>query len=317
MALFRYKQISEKKSSQYQFIDAENLLLAKKKLHAQNIIADKLIPFDHFRKSFSLSQKEVLLITKDLYYLLHSKLPLYESLVTLKEKYKNNKIYPLMLDLTDWIKYGQPLSKILKEYEKVFSLIYVSMIKSAEKSSHLDRAFLELSKMIETNELWKKKIRDSFLYPSFLLSFSFMILGGLFLFIIPSIAEIFEDRTLHPLTYTVLSISNWMCSHIYLLLISTSILFILVVGALTNIKIKKYIQSYLYNFFLIKDLITKISVVRFTTSLFNLLESTVPIIESLTLAKNSLNHPYLEKDVDRIIEKVKKGEKFSQAIAIF
>ena len=290
--------------------------MAKKRLNELKILASKISPYESFRETFEINTKTLLYFTKDLYYLLHSNLPLYESLLTIKSKYKQDKIYPMILDITDCVKHGKSFSSILSEYKKSFSSIYVSMIKSAEKSGRLDKAFLELSIMIETNQKWQKKIKDTLLYPAFLLCFSFVILMGLFLFIIPSMAELFEDRTLHPLTFIVLTISNYMCSHLYLL----GTIFVLTIAAImtciNNDKIKKYMQSFFYKIPILRDLATKIAIVRFTTSLYNLLESTVPILEALTLAGGTLNHPYLEQDVNKIIEKVRGGEKFSKAVEI-
>ena len=314
MPLYRYKKLSNKSFGRYHFIDADNLETAKKRLSQLKIIATKITNYSSFREKFTLDQKALLYFTKDLYYLLHSTLPLYESLLTLKDKYKGQKIHPMIIDITDCVKHGKSLSSILKEYKNVFSPIYVSIIHSAEKSGLLDKAFLELSIMIKDSAKWKKKIRDTLLYPGFLLSFALVILFGLFMFIIPSMSELFEGRALHPLTSTVLTISNWMVSHPYTLSISGLCIVSIIISCMTVKRIKVLFQKGAYKISILKDLITKIAIVRFTTSLYNLLESTVPILEALTLAKGSLSHPYLEKDVDKIIAKVKKGKKFSKAI---
>lgn len=314
MPLFRYKQVTSAKGSKYRFIDAENLSLAKKRLHALKITATKIIPYASFRKNFSLNEGSLLHFTKDLYYLLHSNLPLYESLQTLEDKYKNHKMHPMILDVTDNVKYGRSLSSVLSGYTKAFSSIYISMIKAAEKSGNLDKAFLELSLMIETNTKWKKKIRGTLLYPLFLLSFAFVILFGLFLFIIPSISELFEDRSLHPLTSAVLTISNWMCAHLYVLYGTGALIIAMITTIYSSQKIRSYFKLFAYRIPTLKDLLTKIAIVRFTTNLYNLLESTVPILEALKLSKGSLHHPYLETDIDMIIKDVRRGKKFSKAI---
>jgi general secretion pathway protein F len=316
MALFRYKELSNKRFAKYKFIDAEDLSHARKKLQELKITASKIVCHESFRKNFTLESKFLLFFTKDLYYLLHSNLPLYESLLTLQDKYKGQKIFPMIFDICDMIKYGKSLSSAFSEYKKVFSLVYISMIKSAEKSGSLDKSFLEISTIIEKNIKWKKQMQSTIIYPAFLLSFSLIILFGLFLFIIPSMKELFEDRTLHPLTSSVLFISNWMQSHlihlggIVLLVIAT------VITSIYNNKIKGFLQKLGSKIKVIKDLSAKIAIARFTTTLFNLLNNTVPILEALKLSKAALNHPYLEEDLEKIITKVENGERFSSAISI-
>ncbi len=315
MAVFRYKELNSK-NKEFRFIDAENLEHAKKKLNECKILATKISEQTSFRSKFTVNKKTILSITKDLYYLLHSNLPLYESLLTLEDKYKNTKAYPMVLDLTDSVKYGKSLSTILSQYTCCFTPIYASMIRSAEQSGRLDKAFFELSAMLESDEQWNKKIRSTLLYPCFLLLFSFVILLGLFLFIIPSMKELFEGRELHPLTSAVLSVSNFMCAYLYYLAAIFAASIAAVILSIKNQLIKQSIKKIVYKIRIIKDLTTKISIVRFTTSMYNLLESTVPILTALELSKGALQHPYLEEDLDRVIAQVRQGEKFSKAIGI-
>ncbi|MCH9812169.1 type II secretion system F family protein, partial [bacterium] len=142
MPLFRYKELTTKKrNTSYHYIDADDLAAAKKKLHELKIIAAEIQSYDGFRKKFAISSKHLLMITKDFYYLLHSGLPLYESLLTLEEKYRGHKVYPMILDLSDNVKYGTKLSTILHQYKRAFSSIYCSMIRSAENSGNLSKAF--------------------------------------------------------------------------------------------------------------------------------------------------------------------------------
>ncbi|MCH9621180.1 MAG: Type II secretion system protein F [Chlamydiia bacterium] len=314
MPLFRYKVLSNHSFNKYQFVDAENLEEAKKRLAKLQIITTRISPYSSFRKNFTIDQKTLLYLTKDLYYLLHSNLPLYESLITLVDKYKGQKVHSMILDITDCIKHGKPLSSIFREYSKVFSPIYVSIIHSAEKSGLLDKAFLELAEMIESNSKWKKKIKDTLLYPAFLLTFAVVILFGLFLFIIPSMSELFEGRELHPLTSIVLAISNWMITNPNTLIVSFVTFLASIISCIYVEKIKTFFKKSAYKISILKDMMTKIAIVRFTTTLHNLLENTVPILEALSLARGSLSHPYLEEDVDMVISRVKKGEKFSKAI---
>jgi general secretion pathway protein F/type IV pilus assembly protein PilC len=315
MAIFRYKELNFKRKG-YRFIDAENLEQAKKKLNALKLLATNISEHTSFRKQFTLNAKIVLSITKDLYYLLHSNLPLYESLITLEDKYTNTTADPMILDWSENVKYGKALSSIISQYTSTFNPIYVSMIKSAEQSGRLDKAFFEISTMIETNEKWNKKIRDTLLYPSFLLSFAFFILFGLFLFIIPSMGELFEGRTLHPLTHAVLTISHFMTSHIPELLGTFLLSALGVFLSIKNKQSRNSIKKFFYKIRIIKDLTTKIAIVRFTTSLYNLLDNTVPILTALELSKGSLNHPYLEKDIDKVLVLVREGELFSKALQV-
>ena len=315
MTLYRYKELSNNLFSKYKLIDSDSIDSAKSILRKNKVIISKISLHQSFRQKFSIPSQLLFLFTKDLYYLLHSNLPLYESLLTLLDKHKNSKIYPMILDVSDCVKSGKSLSSILAQYTNVFSPVYISMIAASEKSGNLDTAFLELSKIIEENTKWRASLQKTLIYPAFLFSFSICILFGLFLFIIPSISELFEDRSLNPLTNLVVSISNWMCSNLpklglILLGISTIILL-----SIYNDRVKNLIKKFFFKISIINNIATKIAIVRFTTSLYNLLKNNVPILESLSLSKGSLNHPQLEEDIEEVISRVQKGEKFSKAIS--
>lgn len=315
MTLFRYKEISDGAFAKYKLIDADSLNSAKQQLKNKKVYVSTISSYDSFRKNFILSSKQLFLFTKDLYYLLSSKLPLYESLLTLLDKHKNTKLYPMLLDISDCVKSGKKLSFILGQYTRTFSKVYVSMIKACEQSGNLETAFLELSNIIEENSKWKASIQKTLFYPGFLFVFSLTILFGLFLFIIPSISELFENRTLNPLTSIIVSTSNWMCSNTILLSFIAASIALLISLCIYNDKVQNLCKQFFFKFSMINTIATKLAVVRFTTNLYNLLHNNVPILDSLSLAKGSLHHPMLEKDLDEVIKKVHRGEKFSKAIS--
>ena len=158
----------------------------------------KIFSLSEKTKQSRLSDQLLVSFTRDLAQLLRAGLPLYESLVAIEEKYKTHKAHALFLDLCDKVKSGKHLSQALANYPKVFDQIYISMIASAEETGALASVFSQLEKLILRQQKLKKQLSSAMIYPAFLLSFCVIVINALFFFLIPSMQQLFEERTLHP-----------------------------------------------------------------------------------------------------------------------
>ncbi|MCH9812233.1 type II secretion system F family protein, partial [bacterium] len=115
-------------------------------------------------------------------------------------------------------------------------------------------------------------------------------------------------------TSAVLTISTWMTNNLTTLTFLGIAAIAFIITTIYSDKLRGLCKRFLYKIKVVNELMTKIAIERFTTNLYNLLESSVPILDALKLSKKTLNHPFLEKDVENIIHLVEKGQKFSHAI---
>ena len=139
MPLFRYVAIQGSGKKSKGVIEADTLDAAKDKLRRQSIMAIQ-ISAQKGKREVILSQEMLSAFTRDLGQLLTAGLPLYESLLTIEEKYRSDKAQPLFLDLCDKLKGGSSLSSSLKLYPKSFDKIYLSMVSAGEQTGSLARS---------------------------------------------------------------------------------------------------------------------------------------------------------------------------------
>src|SRR5271163_3180406 len=99
MSLFRYRAMTAQGRSIKGVIDADSLLVAKERLRKQQILVTEVIQVKNDEKEISLSPSLLLGFTRELAQLLKAGLPLYESLLTIEEKYIRHPVHPLFLDL--------------------------------------------------------------------------------------------------------------------------------------------------------------------------------------------------------------------------
>lgn len=310
MPLFRYRAIATNGKELKGAIDADCLETAKEKLRKQQFLVTSLTHLQVKQKELVLAPPLLLIFTKELSQLLKAGLPLYESLLTIEEKYVRHKAHSLFLDLCHRLKEGYPLSESLKKYPHTFDTIYISMVHIAEQSGNLISTFEQLVQIIAHQQMMRKQLKSALTYPGVLFCFSFLIVLGLLLFVIPSMKELFQDRSLHPVTAFVLGLSNQLNKHIW-----TFFLSVLILCTATLLALKKFFKELIYPILIqlpyVSTLLFHNTLLRLSRTMAMLLSAGVPLIESIALVKKIVRHPLLEKVLIDAQQKLAQGKKLS------
>ncbi len=311
MALFQYKAIGIGGKSARGVIDADSLVMAKERLRREQVLVTEIACLREDKKKLTLSPSQLLAFTRELSQLLKAKLPLYESLLTIEEKQRKAKNHALFVDLCDRLKNGFSFSSALSQYPDTFNQIYLSMVISAEQSSSLFEAFDQLSFLISKQQKLKKQITSSLAYPAFLGGFCFLVVVALFFFVIPSMKELLEDRTLHPLTQIVLFVSNFLNAHVVLLFFSGTGFLLSAYGASRSQIVRRKISEGLLRLPYCKKIILESALVRLFRTMTMLLSGGVPLVEALHFSRKSVGNCLLEELLSKTEKEVIEGKKIS------
>ena len=313
MPLYTYVYLGKNGKTTQSVIDADSLASAKSKLREMRVIVTQISLSDK-TKTPQINKQALLNFTRELMQLLSSGLPLYESLLTIEEKYLNHKGHAVFLDLCDKVKGGVKFSKALRGHPYIFDSLYVSMVESGENTGRLDKSLLQLYKVLARTEKFKKQIRAAMLYPVFLASFCGIILIGLFMFLVPSMKELFEGRSLHPMTKMVLAISDALNANAFWFFPTFIIAIFGLIYLLRRPEVKKIAQKMMLHIPLLKIVIQEAVLMRFFRVMSVLLESGVPIEVALKLSKGVMNHPSYEEVIDRAGKGIVEGKKLSKLL---
>ena len=313
MPLYRYQAVSESGKSIKGVIDADSLLVAKERLRKQQILITSILLLQNKENQISLPKPMLMAFTRELAQLLKAGLPLYESLLTIEEKYRKHKSHPLFLDLCDHLKNGSSFSSALKRYPATFDRIYLSMVQVAEQSGNIAPVFEQLAQLIARQQNLKKQLSSALIYPSFLALFCFFAVCGLLFFVVPSMKELFEDRALHPITATVIAISNAANAYATWLLAFFTTLILSLVFALRTPRSKVFLYEMSLKLPIAKTLLLHSALVRLCRSLSMLLGGGVPLLEALALSRNVVKSPLIEAAIVSAEKKVAQGERLSAA----
>ncbi|MBI2742320.1 MAG: type II secretion system F family protein [Chlamydiales bacterium] len=309
MALFRYQALTQSGKKIAGVIDADSYALAKEKLLKQQIMLVELAM--HEKREIVVDRTLLLTFTRELAQLLQAGLPLYESLLTIEEKYRSHKCHPLFLDLCDRLKSGTSFSAALSRYPKSFDSIYLALVKAGEEGGCLETVVHQLSQLIARQQRLRKQLIAALTYPAILFVFCLLVTVGLLVFVVPSLQELFEGRQLHPVTQLVLGLSNWVNKYGLLFLGLVSIACVGIAAFFRSDRGKTALQKGLMKIPFMRMLLLRSSLTRFCQCSSLLIVGGLPLLDALRLSRKSMKFKLLEEVVERAEMRIIEGKSLS------
>jgi general secretion pathway protein F len=261
--------------------------------------------------------KDLLLFTQELSTLISSGLPIDRSLNILGTLTENEKLEETVKDVLKKIEGGNSFAEALGNHPKVFSKLYVNMVKAGESGGFLETILSRLAQYLQST----KEIRDTLvsvmIYPLILTIVSGISIIILMTFVIPRFGRIFSDmgQAIPLPTQILLSISDWVRGYWWVGL---------GIGVLTYFGFKTYIQQeerkikwdgFKLRWAFIGDLIKKVEVARFSRTLGTLLQSGVSILPALNLAKEISQNRVISRSIAYVHDRLREGKAISKSLA--
>jgi type IV pilus assembly protein PilC len=250
--------------------------------------------------------------TRQLATLVDAGLPLLRGLRVLERQEKSPVLRRIINDLAISIEGGSTFSEGLAQHPKVFNRLFVNMVKAGELGGVLEVVLNRLAEFMEKAQKIKGKVKAAMFYPVAVMVVAVAILIVLMVFVVPKFKQIFNDmlegQALPSFTQFVLGISEFVAGNVgktFAGLVAFVVLFKLALKTKIGRKIFDRIQL---SFPLIGPVISKVAIARFTRTLGTLVSSGVPILQALTIVKETSGNVIISQAVVGIHESVKEGE---------
>ncbi len=257
--------------------------------------------------------KVLTVFTRQLATLVQAGLPLLRGLRVLEKQERNVNLKKIIGELAVSIEGGSTFSEALAQHPKVFNRLYVNMVKAGELGGVLEVVLKRLSEFMEKAQKIKGKVIAAMFYPCAVMVVAVAIMGVLMVFVIPKFKEIFEGtlgngRALPGFTQFVLGISEMVQHHIVRTLI-IAIALVIVFNMFIRTKFgRKLFDRFKLNMPVLGPVISKVAISRFTRTLGTLVSSGVPILQALTIVKETSGNVIVGQAVASVHESVKEGE---------
>ncbi|HTF56824.1 MAG TPA: type II secretion system F family protein [Planctomycetota bacterium] len=264
--------------------------------------------------------KEICIITRQLSTMISAGIPLLESLEILCEQATDAGFRRVMDRIIERVRSGTDFSTALSEHPKIFSNIFVNMIKAGEASGNLDVILTRLAEYLESIEEIKREVKAAMVYPTVSLTMILAITTGLVVGIVPKFKVIFEQLGMTgddlPVPTKILLQVSWFLQNQFLLLVGMIIA--VVVGFVMFKRSKpgmKIWHRFLLNMPLFGQLFRKVAISRFARTFSTLIQSGVPILGALDIVAGTAGNVIIEEAVLRAKDAVSRGETLGEPLA--
>src|SRR6266446_9799471 len=262
--------------------------------------------------SGKVKSKVLTTFTRQLATLVDAGLPLLRGLRVLEKQEKNPTLKSIINELALSIEGGSTFSEGLAQHPKVFNKLYVNMVKAGELGGVLEVVLARLSEFMEKAQKIRGKVKAAMFYPCAVIFVAVTILTVLMVFVIPKFEAVFKDmlegQGLPAFTQFVLSVSRAIAGHFIITLISV-VAFFISLKLFTRTKFGRRLFDRLkMNFPIFGPVISKVAISRFSRTLGTLVSSGVPILQALTIVKETSGNVVVSDAVSSIHESVKEGE---------
>lgn len=265
------------------------------------------------RKSFAVGGaggKKIVTFTRQLSILQDAGLPILRSLKILEEQAKPGALKNGLIDVCDEIEGGASLSEALAKSPKVFDRLYVNMIKAGEAGGSLEVILRRLAEFKERTQSLKNKVIGAMMYPIMVVLFTIGILTFIMLKIIPEFQKMFTEFgiELPAMTQLLMAISDRVVNLWFLfpLMPIAVILFISLVCKFRAGRMGWHL--FLLKLPVVGKLVEKSNLARTTRTLGALIASGVPIIEGLTITRETSGNAMYEKLYSKVTDSIREGD---------
>jgi type IV pilus assembly protein PilC len=256
--------------------------------------------------------------TRQLATLIDAGLPLLRGLDVLRKQEKNAVLKQTLVQLSEAVEGGSTFSEALAQHPKIFTRLYVNMVRAGEAGGVLDVTLMRLADFQEKAQKIKNKVVSAMVYPSVVILVATTILIFLMVVIVPKFQEIFRDllsgESLPTLTQFVMGASNVIKNQFLWVLADIVGFVIFVKMAGKTVRGRFVIDKLKLNAPVFGQLIRKVSIARFSRTLGTLIASGVPILQALNIVRDTAGNAVVADAVARVHDAVKEGERIVQPL---
>lgn len=257
-----------------------------------------------------VSTQELAVATRQLATLVGAGIPLVESLNALVDQIDSEHFKAVWADVKQRVNEGAGIGDALGTHPRVFSGLYINMVRAGESSGALDIVLNRLADFTESQAELRSKITGTMVYPALMMVMAMGVTGMLFVFVIPKISKIFEaQKVALPLpTQVLVGLSAFSKDYWFVMLP-------LLIGAaygfrrfITSERGRPWWDRFVLKAPLFGPLVRMIAITRFSRTLATLLGSGVPLLTAFDIVKNVVQNTVLVAVIEQAREAVKEGD---------
>lgn len=279
---------------------------------------------------------DLVIFTRQLSTMISAGVPLARSLSALQNDSANPYMRTVLGSITKDVESGMSMGDSFAKFPDVFSDVYVNMVRAGEEGGILDDILKRLATQVEQDASIRKKIKSAMMYPMVILGVTVIAFFGIMLFIVPKLGGILTSlggphAKLPIYTQILLDISKFCTSpsllghlpipiinklpNLIIIVIFISIGVVFLLRYIKTPKGKYQFHSLLLKIPVVKTVILKVAVARFSRTFASLMGAGVSVLDALEVTGAALGNKVIEEELVNAAKEVKNGKPLSEPIS--
>jgi|JI6StandDraft_1071083.scaffolds.fasta_scaffold02392_5 type IV pilus assembly protein PilC len=272
-----------------------------------------------FKFGQSVKTSDMVIFTRQLSTMISAGVPLARGLSTLQESPSTPFFREVLTKITKDVEGGTSLGDAFAKFPTVFDEVYINMVKAGEEGGILDDILKRLATQVEQNASIKKKIKSAMTYPLVILSITIIAFFGIMFGLMPKISAILKDlggpdAKLPIYTQVLLDISNLTRKYAYIVIPAMILATWAVRRYVKTPKGKYRFHALMLRTPIVKTLITKVAIARFSRTFASLMSAGVGVLDSLSVTGGAIGNKVIERELAEAAMQVKNGKQLSEVI---
>lgn len=259
----------------------------------------------------AITVKDKVFLTRYLALMLKVGTDLFKAIDILIADFDRPAMKALLTEIRGALEKGQPFYITFAKYPRYFSPVFVNLIKAGEASGNLEQIFNGLSVSLQKEQELRQKIKSALTYPIILFGASFAMLFFLVTFALPKIAKVFLTGGIEPPAFSriVFSVGLFLGNYLLFILLFLAVL----AGAIWYLTTKtisgrKIVRRLVLRIPVVKDVLKRIALQRFASTLGSLFKAGLPILDALEITADAVGSDEIKDSLIRISrEGISKG----------
>lgn len=324
MANFKYIAKDSEGKSLNGFFEAADYAAAIDALRKKGLIIvsvnEALSKFKFSTPSFGkkkIKMDDLVVFSRQLATMVDAGIPLVGALDILGEQADNKTFGGIILKMRNDVETGSSLSDAIAKHKKVFSPLFINMVKAGESGGMLDNILDRLATYMEKTSTLQKKIKAALIYPAVVSSMAIGITLILLLKVIPIFKNIFSgfDAQLPMPTQVLIGVSDGLQKYFPYLIVALAVIMFFAIRYSKTEKGRLRYDSLLLKLPVFGILFKKVAISKFTRTLSTLIKSGVPILTSLEIVGRTAGNKAIEMAVETVRTSVREGESVAGPLA--
>jgi len=297
----------------------ENLieLLRKQDFTIISIENDTNIEVRNVALAKKVKLDDLVIFSRQLATMVEAGIPLVNVLDILSQQIENRGFGETIKKLKDDVETGSSFSQALAKHPRIFSVLYINMVKAGESSGMLDEILNRVSVYLEKTAALQRKVKSAMVYPIAVITISIAITIFLLVKVVPTFKGIFDmlGGALPLPTQILLAISDFMRKWFLFGMIGLVVFIVAITRYVKTEKGRLALDTILLKLPVFGSIIKKVSVAKFSRTFSTLIKSGVPILSSLDIVAKTSGNKIVERAVNNAKKAVREGKNLAEPLS--